>query len=270
MNRESINKVNWVTLTMTDAPESQFYTAYNLSPIQVSASNVFADIANPSVGVFETVVMNSLFGRAPAFDMSRKLAYNGITPTALELQTRLKLGAQGKPDPQKDLYEPIKSLVNYAFPRRGPSLSKAVGSMVKEGHKAMETNSIGGLLEGALGAILSKLQQWVDSATNGRVSEIMNDTYFMQIPPQFVKDATIMAYFGPTAGTASIKMGPFIIKSIGLQMGPLIITGGLPEYINVNIGLESARSTTVRTFTQLFSKWEPSSGKETEQQQIAQ
>lgn len=255
MNREALNKVSWVKLTNGAVTSDNWFTAYLLSPITISAQNVFADIATPSVGVFETVIMNSIFGKAPAFDMSRKLAFQGVTGSGLELQTRLKL-SQDNPDPIEDFDKPLRKLILTALPKRtSASLYGTVKAMVDEGHEGEEEKSIGKLLIGTLGAIADQLITWGDALSKQMLSKMLKDTYFLDIPEQ-LQSSGCYAYFGDVTKTPAIKMGPFIIKAIQIQLGPLILTGGYPEYVNVNITLEPQRTYTCDMMTNLFTKAE--------------
>lgn len=57
---------------------------------------------------------------------------------------------------------------------------------------------------------------------------------------------------GDQNNSPSVKMGPYIIKSVQISLGKLVMSGGYPEKVQVDIGLEAFKTTVSNEFGNVF------------------
>lgn len=250
--RSSINAANIVTLCPLDKPEESFYQAWLTNQIQQAAQNNFSDLSTGGGGLMTTVFLNAMFGQAPAFDMNRQFAYRGTAPTTLHLDTLLRL----RTDIITDYVNPMTSLIKMALPSRGLSLDETINSSIADANLVKEdgqSNSdyLVGLLTGILGSLADLMRTVADGITEGKVSELLSDTYFLKLPNML--DNPIYVYVGnPKSDSIAIKLGPYIIRNLSYTLGKIIMSNNVPDHIVVSIDLESLRTATANSFSKIF------------------
>ena len=109
------------------------------------------------------------------------------------------------------------------------------------------------MLVGFIGTGFQQIFNFVEE--NSKIGkQILNNTFFLEKP--LMLDHPIDVYYGSTdSKTASVVLGPFLIKGLSIQLGKLIMSGGYPEIINVKIELEAARTTSMTHFSDIFTKY---------------
>lgn len=250
--RASINTANIVTLCPLNKPEESYYQAWLINQIQQTAQNNFSDLSVGGGGLFSTVFMNAVFKQAPAFDMNRQFAYRGTSPTTLHLDTLLRL----RTDVITDFVRPMTSLIKMALPSRGLSLNDTIDSSMSEEKLEQEEGQstkeyMMGLLTGILGSLADVMRTVADKVTDGKVSELLNDTYFLTLPTML--DNPIYVYVGnPKSDSIAIKLGPYVVKGITYTLGKIVMSNNVPDHIAVSIDLESLRTATANSFSKIF------------------
>lgn len=242
--RQVINSQQRMALATLGGDKSQFrYEAWLISPISFSSSNDFADVSSLTTGVPVTLTINAM-GSVPQFYMSRKFAYRGATPTSLNIQTMLKVTK----DPVVDIIKPIQDLSNMAFPTKGKSINGAIDTMAEKKDEEGMLNKFIGVIGTTIKEVKDFAQQYVD------VNSIFDNTFFLNIAPQLETDGVYLylGNKGAPGNNPSVKMGPYIIKSVQISLGKLIISGGYPEKVQVDIGLEAFKTTVSNEFGKIF------------------
>ena len=106
------------------------------------------------------------------------------------------------------------------------------------------------MLLGMTANVLNDIVNVADSTIgNTVIRQRLHQTYFLKVPPQLEDGCSCYLFAGLlTQGNrtkASVKMGPYIIKSITLTLGKLLMEGRMPETVKVGIDLESYNTAAV-------------------------
>lgn len=281
LDRQNLNRLNRITIVAKDLSNESaakgegktdqyyvdlklnesgadwcYFTAYLNNNISMAAQNDFGDLlAGAGVNDLLAIAANK-GGFTPAFSMNRALTYKGASPVSLSLDCTLKAFDDGK-DYKQSIIEPIQTLAKIAFPGINTDSS---GQQTTLRNFAGQLASEWGRSESSVNQFLAYVADGADKLINwicenvDIIGNIADSTKFLALPVSL--KAPVAVYYGNpdnNVKTTPIKLGPFYLKSVSISLGKLIISPGLPEIVNVQVGLESSRTTDAEMFKKLIN-----------------
>lgn len=257
---QAARQFNTVVVGATNSEEKELYQARLLNTISYGTKLDFS--SKGLFGVADWLKWAAMAaGYVPGIDFPKFYCFTGSSPINLSLETLLKV----KTSIDEDYVKPIANLVGLALPVRGKSLNGLIAEAANT--SSDDPNAVMQYIKSALGLLCAGaevVRDFVDRFTENTLSHILNNSFVLKRPKQLSLDTTkngvyvYLSQVGRERKSFAFKMGPYLINGVTISYGPFIMSGGYPQYIKVNISLESSKTyATAEDFTSPFKGFNP-------------
>lgn len=187
--------------------------------------------------------MGNIFGVTDwsgGIDIKRYVFYSGSQPIKFTINSFLIL----KEDYEKDILEPLQSLMDFYLPQRGDEIEdnilKVVNDSLEKSRGIWNKNSTGG------GEFVSKIFNLLNKGYDA-VRSFIGPVYTMHVPTQMSteggKQVTNTVFFG-----RHFYFEDCYITNVNLSIPPFLVEGGRPDIIDVQLTISTSRNATANMF----------------------
>lgn len=235
-----------VTIASGGRGENILFRAYLDSDVSLSTTASFGSIDFIPGGNLALMATNILFNSPPQLSMRRGYLYSGTSPVDTSLKCLLKCTS----DFDLEIRQPLSKLYRICVPIQTDRPVSTFFDEKADEYNRKASNTTG--KEKAGYATLGFLAEAANNAINlfeavPGVKEKLQDIYFLELP-DMIKNP-IDVYIGAKSTTESpIILRDYLIKTLTITLGPLVLSPGLPETVTVDLQLTAARTTSEKTF----------------------